>query len=124
MVDLKTLLILVAVADAMAAAVLWIGAGRRMRHGAIAWIAALMARVLAISIIAARIEPQAGGLAVAAGLLALSMTLQGNAILAHQGRHLPAWVHTAAMAAVAVPLALLASDGANAVLFGGLMFGS
>ena len=124
MIDLRTLLLLIAVADAMAAAVLWMGAGRRMHHGAMSWIAALMARVLAVSIVAARMEPQVAAIAVAAGLLALSMTLQGNAVLAHQGKHLPTWVHTAAMAAVAMPLALLGADPANAVLFGGLFFGS
>src|SRR5260221_1021327 len=109
----------------MAAAVLWMSAGnRRMRHGATSWIAALLARVLAVTMIAARIEPQVAAIAVAASLLALSMTLQGNAVLAHQGKHLPTWVHTAAMAAVAMPLALLGADPANAVLFGGLFFGS
>src|SRR5258708_2487638 len=108
----------------MAAAVLWVGAGRRLRHGATSWTLALVARVLAVSIVAARLEPQVAAIAVAAGLLALSMTLQGNAVLAHQSKHLPPWVHTAAMAAVAVPLALLGTDPANAVLFGGLFFGS
>jgi diguanylate cyclase (GGDEF)-like protein len=123
-IDLRTLLILVAVADAMAAAVLWLGAGRRSRHGVIAWLAALMARALAVSLVAARIEPIAGTLAMAAGLLALSMTEQANALLAHQGKHLPTWTHSAVIAAVVVPLSLLASDPTNAILFGGLVFGS
>src|SRR5258708_36421480 len=108
----------------MAAAVLWVGAGRRLRHGATSWTLALVARVLAVSIVAARLEPQVAAIAVAAGLLALSMTLQGNAVLAHQGKHLPTWVHTAAIAAVAMPLAIAGSDPANAVLFRGPFFRS
>src|SRR5260221_11522669 len=100
----------------MAAAVLWMSAGnRRMRHGATSWIAALLARVLAVTIIAARIEPQVAAIAGAASLLALSMTLQGNAVLAHQGKHLPTWVHTAPMPAGARPPPLPGPDPANPV---------
>ena len=124
MIDLRTLLILVAVADLMVAAVLWIGAGRRLKHGMVGWIASLFARALAVSILAARIEPAGGALAVSAAVLALSMTLQAAALLAYDARHLPTWVHTAVIAAVAVPFALLADDPANAVLFGGLVFGT
>jgi diguanylate cyclase (GGDEF)-like protein len=122
-IDLRTLLILVAAADLMVAAVLWIGAGRRLRLGVGAWIASLLVRALAVSILIARIEPQGAALAVAAALLALSMTLQAGALLSYDGRHLPPWVHSAAMATVAVPLALIGTDAANAILFGGLVFG-
>jgi diguanylate cyclase (GGDEF)-like protein len=124
MIDVRTLLVLVAVADLMVATVLWLGAGRRLRQGIGAWIASLVARALAVSILVVGIQPQAGAMAVAAAILALSMTLQAGALLAYDGRRLPAWVHTAVMAGAAVPFALLGSDAANAVLFGGLVFGT
>ena len=124
MIDVRTLLVLVAVADVMVALVLWIGAGRRLRHGVASWIAALLARALAVSVLASGVQPQAGALAVAAALLALSMTLQGGALLAFDARRLPAWVHSAVMAGAAVPFALLGTDVANAVLFGGVVFGA
>ncbi|MGZ5041736.1 MAG: GGDEF domain-containing protein [Usitatibacter sp.] len=124
MVDVRTLLVLVAVADASVAIVLWLGAVRRLRHGVGAWIAALMARSLAVTVLAAGLQPHSATLAVAAGLLALSMTLQASALLAFDARRLPAWVHSAAMAGTAVPLALLGADPATAVLFGGIVFGT
>jgi diguanylate cyclase (GGDEF)-like protein len=124
MIDLRTLLILVAVADVMVAAILWIGAGRRMKLGGAMWIASLFARALAISIIAIGIEPRGGAFAIAGALLALSMTLQASALLAHDARRLPGWVHTAVMAGVAVTFSLLSGDPVNIVLFGGLVFGT
>ncbi len=124
MIDVRSLLVLVAVADVMVSIVLWLGAGRRLRHGVAWWIASLIARALAVSILASGVQPQAGALAVAAAMLALSMTLQGSALLAFDSRHLPAWVHSAVMAGAAVPFALLAADAANTVLFGGLVFGT
>jgi diguanylate cyclase (GGDEF)-like protein len=124
MIDLRTLLFLVAVADLMVAAVLWLGAGRRLKHGVALWIASLFARALAVGVLAAGIEPQGAAIAVSAGVLALSMTLQAAALLAYDARHLPALVHTAVMAAVAVPFALLVGDPVNGVLFGGLVFGT
>ena len=124
MIDLRTLLLVVAVADAMVAVVLFMGAGRRLRHGMWAWIASLAARVLAVTIIVLGLQPQAGTFAVAAAALALSMTLQGTALLAYDGRHFPAWVHTAVMTGAAVPFALLGGDAAGAVLFGGMVFGT
>jgi diguanylate cyclase (GGDEF)-like protein len=124
MIDFRTLLILVAVADVMVALVLWLGAGRRLRQGAGAWIAALVARAAAVSILASGVQPAAGALALAAAILALSMTLQASALLAFDARHLPAWVHSAVMAGAAVPFALLGADAANAVLFGGIVFGT
>jgi diguanylate cyclase (GGDEF)-like protein len=123
MVDLRTLLLVVAVADVMVAIVLWAGAGRRLRSGMGLWIMSLPVRALAVMILVARIEPQAGALLVSAALLALSMTLQAAALMAYDGRHLPAWIHTAALAAVALPLALIGTDAAHAILFGGLVFG-
>lgn len=124
MVDLRTLLLLVAVADVMVAIVLWMGAGRRLRHGVAAWIASLFARALAIAVLALGLQPQHGAFAVAAAVLALSMTLQATALLAYEGRHFPAWVHTAVMAGASVPFALLGSDAAGAILFGGMVFGT
>jgi len=124
MVDLRTLLLLVAVADVMVAIVLWMSAGRRFRHGMGAWIASLLARALAVGVLALGFSPQAGAFAVAAAVLALSMTLQGRALLAYDGRHFPAWVHTAVMTGAAVPFALLGGDAAGAVLFGGMVFGT
>jgi diguanylate cyclase (GGDEF)-like protein len=124
MIDLRTLLILVAVADVMVAAILWIGAGRRMKQGAAMWIASLVARALASSIIAIGIEPRGGAFAIAGALLALSITLQADALLAHDAKRLPGWVHTAVMTGVAVPFALLTGDPVNIVLFGGLIFGT
>ncbi len=68
-------------------------------------------------------EPQAGVFAVSGALLALAITLQGAALLAYDSRHLPAWVHSAVVAAVAVPFALVGNDAGGAVFFGGITFG-
>ncbi len=124
MADLRTLLLLVAVADAMVAIVLWMSAGRRFRHGMGAWIASLLARSCAASVFAFGLQLAGGAFAVAAAVLALSMTLQARALLAYGGRHFPAWVHPAVMTGAAVPFALLGGDAAGAVLFGGMVFGT
>ena len=124
MIDLRTLLLLVAVADLMVAIVLWMGAGRRLRQGMGAWIASLVARSVAVSILALGAQPQAATFAVAAAILALSTTLQAAALLGYDGRQFPAWVHTAVMTGAAVPFALLGGDAAGAVLFGGMVFGT
>jgi diguanylate cyclase (GGDEF)-like protein len=124
MIDLRTLLIVVATADLMVAVVLWLGAGRRLKGGVGAWIASLPVRALAVAILVARVEPQSAGLALSSALLALSMTLQAHALLGYEGRRLPAWVHTAMMAGVAIPFALIGTDALNGVLFGGLVFGT
>ncbi len=124
MVDLRTLLLLVAVADVMVAAVLWMGTGRRVRHGMGWWIASLVARSVAIAVLVAGLQSQASAIAVAAAVLAASMTLQAGALLAYDGRQFPAWVHIAVMAGAAVPFALLGGDAAGAVLFGGMVFGT
>ena len=52
------------------------------------------------------------------------MTLQAAALESFDRRALPGWVHTAAIAAVAVPTALVASDPSSALLFGGLVMGT
>lgn len=124
MVDLRTLLLLVAAADVMVAVALWMGAGRRLRHGMAAWIAALAARAVGVAVLALGLAPAAGAFAVAAAVLALSMTLQAAALLAYDGRHFPVWVHVAVMTGAAVPFALLGGDAAGAVLFGGMVFGT
>ena len=124
MIDLRTLLVLVAVADLMVAVILLMGAGRRLTHGIVAWIAALGARALAVSILALGIQPQVATIAVSASLLALSMTLQASALLAYDSRRLPAWVHTTVIAGVALPFSLIGTDAAHVVLFGGIVFGT
>src|SRR5690349_12129734 len=121
MVDIRTLLVLAATTDLAIAGILWASAGRRLRYGMAEWICALMLRAAAVAILAAETALSGVALAAAAALLALSMTLQGAALVAYEGRHLPAWVHTAVLAAIGLPLGLLASDAANAILFGGLV---
>jgi diguanylate cyclase (GGDEF)-like protein len=124
MIELRTLLLALGAVDLMAAAILWTSAGRRLKHGLAAWIGSLFARALAMAIVVLGIQPPAAAMSVAGALIGLSMTLQAGALSDYGGRHLPTWVHTAVMAGVAVPLALIASDPANVVLFGGLAFGS
>jgi len=123
MVDLRTLLALMAVADAMLAFASWFGAAGH-RQGTAQWAGSLAVRALALGIILTAAQPQAGALALGTGLLALSVTLQAAAIMAFAGRQLPAWVHTAALAALAVPMQMLANDAASAILFGGVVLGA
>jgi diguanylate cyclase (GGDEF)-like protein len=123
-IDVRTLLVLVAVADTMAAAILWTGAGRRLKNGVADWIASLGCRGLACAVLAADLEPQSAAFSVSGALLALSITLQGASLLTYDSRHLPSWVHTAVMAGVAVPFALVGNDSAAAILFGGIGFGT
>ena len=89
MVELKTLLLVVAAADVAVAMILAVGAGRRLRFGIAPWIGSLFMRCLAISVLVARLEPQAAVLVVAAALLALSMSLQASALAAYDGRRYP-----------------------------------
>src|SRR6185312_3630861 len=119
MIDVPTLWAFLALADGSLAAVVGVGLGSRARAGSLAWTAAL-----AFLLFLSPLEPRAGTLAVAAGLLALSMTLQGAALAAVDRRSLPGWIHTAAIAAVAVPTALVASDPSSALLLGGLVMGT
>jgi diguanylate cyclase (GGDEF)-like protein len=123
MVDLRTLLALLAAAEVALAAALWLGVTRRA-HGIPQWSSALALRALAICIVLTASQPQAGAVALGCGLVALSATLQAAAIMAFAGRQMPAWVHTAAIAAVAVPLQMLAGDAPSAILFGGVVLGT
>jgi diguanylate cyclase (GGDEF)-like protein len=122
MVELKSLLLLMAFADLALAMALWAGAGRR-GDGMVQWVGSLAVRALAFGIIAASTEPQAGALAVAMGLVALSLTLQAAALVAYARRTLPTWIHTAVIAGVALPIQLLGTDASGSVLFGGVMLG-
>ncbi len=124
MIDVRTLLILVAVADALAAAILWTSAGRRLKHGVAGWIASLFCRAAACAVLAMSPVPQATAFALSGALLSLSITLQGAALLSYDSRHLPAWVHSAMIAAVAVPFSLVGNDAPSGVLFGGVVFGT
>lgn len=123
MVDLRTLLALLAAAEVALATALWLGVTRRAM-GIPQWSGALALRALAICVILTASQPQAGGIALAAGLVALSATLQAAAIMAFAGRQMPTWVHTAAIAAVAVPMQMLANDAPSAILFGGVVLGT
>ena len=124
MVDLRTLLALVAAVDAAMALALWFGAPGRRARGLLPWSAALGTRAIALAVLLVAAQPQAGALALGSGLLALSVTLQAAALLSFAGRSLPAWVHTAVFAAVAVPVQMLGADAASAILFGGVVLGS
>jgi diguanylate cyclase (GGDEF)-like protein len=122
-VDLRTLLLLVAAADIAVAVVLAVGAGRRLRFGMAPWIGSLFVRALAVTVLVARLEPQAAVLVVSAALLSLSISFQAGALLAYDGRRFPEWAHTAVMAGVAIPFTIIGTDAVNTVLFGGLVFG-
>lgn len=124
MIDLGTLLPLLAVADLMLAAALWLGASQRLRDGLSHWAGSLVVRALGLALLAGQDNFHGGALAVGAALLALSMTLQAAALLAFDRRPLAAWIHTAIIAAVAVPLQLLEPDRGTAVVFGGIVFGT
>src|SRR3954470_13716800 len=124
MIDLRTVLVLLAITDLAMAAAVWIGASRRLGDGLSHWAAALLLRALACGVFASGAEPQAGVLALGSALAALSITLQAGALGAYDRRPLPAWVHTAVIAAVAAPFPLLADDAPLAFLFGGIMFGT
>ena len=122
-VDLRTLLLVVAAADVAVAVVLAAGAGRRLRFGIAPWIGSLFVRALAVTVLVARLEPQAAVLVVSAALLSLSISFQASALLAYDGRRFPEWAHTAVMAGVAIPFTIIGTDAVNTVLFGGLVFG-
>jgi diguanylate cyclase (GGDEF)-like protein len=122
-VDLRTLLLVVAAADVAVAVVLALGAGRRLRFGIAPWIGSLFVRALAVTVLVARLEPQAAVLVVSAALLSLSISFQASALLAYDGRRFPEWAHTAVMAGVAIPFTIIGTDAVNTVLFGGLVFG-
>src|SRR5690242_770229 len=118
MLDLRTLLAFLAAADAALAVVLWAGSPNRTRGGVPFWTASLGLRALAIAVVLAAGQPQGGAVALCVGLVALSATLQVAAILAFARRTLPTWVHTAAIAAVAVPMQMLVTEPSTAIFFG------
>ena len=60
MVDLRTVLILLAITDLAIAAAVWIGASRRLGDGLSHWAAALLVRAFACGVYASGAEPQAG----------------------------------------------------------------
>src|SRR5688572_22985823 len=122
MIDVPTLLLLLATADVILAVALAIGLGGRTRDGLLAWTSALAVRAAGFGLLASGASAASGALAVACGLLALSMTLQASALLAFNRRSLPAWVHSAVIAGVAVPMQLLAADAAAALVFGCFVF--
>ena len=123
MLDLRTLLAFLAAADAALAVVLWSGSPNRTRGGVPFWTAALGLRALAIAVVLTG-QPQGGAVALCVGLVALSATLQVAAILAFARRTLPAWVHTAAIAAVAVPMQMLVAEPSIAIFFGATVLGA
>lgn len=123
MIDLGTLLLLLAVADLILAAALWLGASQRLRDGLSHWAGSLVVRALGLGLLAWHGQLQSGAVAVGAALLALSMTLQAAALLAFDRKSLAAWIHTALIAGVAVPLQLLEPDRGGGVVFGGVVFG-
>jgi diguanylate cyclase (GGDEF)-like protein len=122
MIDILTMLVLLATADVILAAALAIGIGGRSMDGLVAWTASLAARAFAFGVLASGAPAASGALALACGLVALSLTLQGSAILAFNRRSMPAWVHSAVAMAIAVPMQLLAGDVAAAIIFGALVF--
>jgi diguanylate cyclase (GGDEF)-like protein len=124
MLEVKTLLILLAVADLVLAAAVWLGAAERLRDGLSQWAGSLVVRALGLGLLAWQGHGPGGALAIGTALLALSFTLQAAALLAYTRRPLAAWVHTAVLAGVAVPFQLLEPDRASAVLFGGVVFGT
>src|SRR5512132_1113658 len=124
MLDLRTLLVLMAAADLILAAALWMGANRGLRDGLAEWGSSLVVRALAFAVLTVGGDAGTGALAVGGALLALSITLQGAAMMAFEGRPFPAWIHTAVIAAVAVPLQLLERDPVLAAFFGGVVLGT
>src|SRR3954469_17357996 len=123
MIDLRTLLLLLAVADVMFAAALWLGAGRRMPEGLAGWILSLVVRASACGLVVAA-PATAGALALGSGLFALSIALQASALLAFDRRRLDPWLYGALVAAIAIPMQLLEHDAPGAALFGGLLLGT
>src|SRR5687767_11005404 len=124
MIDLRTLLLVLAVADLVLAAALWLGASQRLRDGMSQWAGSLAVRALGLMLLAWQGQLHAGAIAVGAALVALSLTLQAAALLAFGRKSLVAWVHTAVIAGVAVPFQLLEPDRAVGILFGGVVFGT
>ena len=123
MIDLRTLLVLLAVADLLVAAAMLMGVGRGAREGIAHWASALVVRTLASVLFLAGAAQAEGAVGLAAGLLALSITLQGAGLLAFSRRAMPAWIHTAAIAAVALPVQMVERDPGLAMLYAGTVIG-
>jgi len=124
MIDIRTLLAVVIVANLLLATMLWIGGGRRLREDLTLWCTSLVVQALAFALFAVRGSPQSAAIVMGATLLGLSLTLQAASLLTFDRRHLPVWVHTAVIAGIAPPFALVIGDPASATLFGGLVFGA
>ncbi|APV48703.1 hypothetical protein BWI17_02800 [Betaproteobacteria bacterium GR16-43] len=125
MLDLPTLLLALVATDLVLGATLAIGSRGRFRDGVPYWFGALGARVASIVFLGLPASAGDPALAiVAVTLLALSYTLQAAALLQFGSRRLPAWVHTAVLAGVGVPFALLAGDTGSRILFTGLALGT
>ena len=124
MIDLRTLLAVLLVADLLLASLLWIGAGKKVREDLALWSFSLVAQALAFALFAARGQPQAGIVVLGATLLGISLTMQAASLLSFGQRHLPVWVHTGVMAGVAAPFALMANESGLATFFGGVVFGT
>ena len=122
MIDLRTLLLLALVADLLFAGALVLGGGRPLRDGVAAWIAALLVRALACGLVALT-GPAPGAVAVGSAFFALALALQVAALLSLDRKHLEPWLYGAIVATVAVPLALLEHEPANAAVFGALILG-
>ena len=122
MIDLRTLLLMTAATDVVLAATLWTGAKRR-KDGLLQWSMSLLVRALAFAFLAGMTDPQSGALALGTGLVALSLTLQAAGLVSYAKRQLPTWVHTAVIAAVALPTQLLANDAGGAIFFCALVLG-
>ena len=124
MIDIQTLLLAVFATDLLLAGTTWIAAAGKLREGLARWLAALCIRAIAWATFVAAHNVTGDLATLAVGLLALSMTLQGAALLSFGGRKLPDWVHGAVPAAVFIPFALLSGDLATRVLFTGVVFGA
>jgi diguanylate cyclase (GGDEF)-like protein len=120
MIDLASLLLFNAVADAALAAVVALAASA---PGAAAWSGGLAFRGLALVLLSG-VVGDPGAVPIASGCLAASITLQCASLAAASARPLPGWIHAAAAAAVALPVALLAGDSATQLSFAGLVLGT
>ncbi|MEO5694354.1 MAG: GGDEF domain-containing protein [Usitatibacter sp.] len=122
MVELKSILLFMCAVDVALAAAMWMGASKR-HDGLLQWSASLGVRAVAFGLLAGSAGAQSGAIAIGVALAALSVTLQAAAVITYARRSLPAWVHTAVIAGIAVPMQLLAGDPAGSVLFGGVVIG-
>jgi len=120
MIDLASLLLFTAVADALLAVVVVLAAAS---PGAGTWSGALALRALALALLAGVVRDP-GAMPIAAGCLAASITLQAAALASAASGKIPGWMHPVAAAAVALPVALLDGDAATRIAFAGLVLGT